>query len=386
MLASYGSFFFVLEGKGIKLWIKDGQNGRSTSPYKALKANFSSLDWDYMMDRTHEELYLDVGASFNPTGNFVGLWGLDALQASFQEGGFRKGTVHHTGTLGWYGGIQTEMTLVHAHPSQICFQSAYQLCYEAIRPNNNELKFVSDKDTYSLTEGYLKECQWIHEIYNRGPSKRGYGCCDEYRMSGQAALEVLPQLKKKAKAFLKSQPILWIHSHIWFDLMNSRLEGLRQAQKTLKTENPPNYSTKTSISLKSLDIERVCDHDGMLFLYDLDDQVIPEDSADVCKIMSANVKSQHKTLVLPDLTMGSDDWPIDPEPSWKDVMKIIKQHPQLLMRCWIYKSIWDPADSDTTNEFADAITTNNRICDTLEEAMTCWSLDRVNQWIISIKF
>ncbi|KAG1793366.1 uncharacterized protein HD556DRAFT_1238096 [Suillus plorans] len=427
MLASYGSFFFVLEGKGIKLWTKDGQDGRYTSPYEALKANFSNLDWDYMMDRTHGELYLDVGASFNPTGNFVGLWRLDALQASFQEGGFKKGTTHHTGTLGRYGGIQAEMTLKHAYHSQICFRSAYQLCYEAIRPNNNEPKFVSDKDAYNLTEGYLKECQWIHEIYNGGPSHRGYGCRDEYRMSGQAALEVLPQLKERAEAFLKSQPILWISSHVWFGLMDSRLEGLRRAQKTLKTENPPNYGTKTSIlchllrclnstpivmdphlcqSLKSLDVERVCDRDGMLFLYDLDNQIIPEDSADVRKTMGANVKSRRKTLALPNPITDSDDWPIGPEPSWKDVVKMIEQHPQLLMRHWIYDSIWDPGDSDvgllfvqftrefwlqlgrtqTTNEFADAVTTNNRICDTLEEAMTCWSLDRVNKWIISIKF
>ncbi|KAG2335332.1 hypothetical protein BDR05DRAFT_1006930 [Suillus weaverae] len=197
MLAPYGSFFFVLEGKGVKLWTKDGQDGRYNSPYEALKANFTNLDWDYMMDRNHGELYLDVGISFNPMGQFVGLWRLDALKASFKKGGFKKGVVHHTNTLGRYGGIQAEMLLAHARPSQICFRSAYQLCYEAIRPNNNRPKLISDRDAYHLTEAYLKECGWMHEIYSGGPSRRAYGCRDEYRMSGQAALEVLPYLKER---------------------------------------------------------------------------------------------------------------------------------------------------------------------------------------------
>ncbi|KAG1785186.1 uncharacterized protein HD556DRAFT_1250275 [Suillus plorans] len=242
MLAPYGSFFFVLEGKGIKLWTKDGQDGRYDSPYEALKKNFTNLDWNYMMDRNHGELYLDIGISFNPTGQFVGLWRLDALQVSFQKGGFRKGITHHTNTLGRYGGIQAEMLLANARPNQICFRSAYQLCYEAIRPNNNQPKSISDRDGYHLTDGYLKECQWMHEIYSGGASQRAYGCRDEYRMSGQAALKVLPHLKEQAEAFMKSQPILWIPSNIWFGLMDARLKGLRYAQKSLKAHKPLNYS------------------------------------------------------------------------------------------------------------------------------------------------
>lgn len=445
MLAPYGSFFFVLEGKGIKLWTKDGQDGRYDTPYQALKANFTNLDWDYMMDRNHGELYLDVGVSFNPTGQFVGLWRLDALKASFKKGGFRKGTTHHTSTLGRYGGIQAEMRQAHSRSSQICFRSAYQLCYEAIRPNNNEPKFVSDRDAYNLTEDYLKECKWTQEIYSAGPSRRAYGCRDEYRMSGQAALEVLPYLKERvglwqltlvtillmyvnqAECFMQSRPILWIPSHVWFGLMGGRLEGLRRAQKTLKLEKPLNYGNKTSIlchllrclsstpivmdlhlqeSLRRLDVARICDRDGMLFLYDMDEKIVSEDSADVRKIMGANAKSHRKTWTLPDPMTSSNDWPIGPQPSWKDVVKMIEDHPQLLMRHWVYDPIWDPGDSDvgllfiqftrefwlqlamshTTNSFADAAIINPRICNNLEEAMTCWSLDRINQWIISIQF
>ncbi|KAG2352839.1 hypothetical protein BDR07DRAFT_1283618 [Suillus spraguei] len=427
MLAPYGSFFFVLEGKGIKLWTKDGQDGRYNSPYEALKTNFANLDWDYMMDRKHGELYLDLGISFNPTGQFVGLWRLDALKASFQKGGFKKGNIHHTNTLGRYGGIQAEMMLANARSSQICFRSAYHLSYEAIRPNNNRPKFISDRDAYHFTEAYLKECRWMHEIYSGGPSQRAYGCRDEYRMSGQAALEVLPYLKKQAEAFMKSQPILWIPSNVWFGLMDSRLEGLRRLQKTLKVEKPLNYGIQTSIichllrcltstpiamdlhlrqSLQSLDVERIWDRHGMLFLYDMEEYIMKEDNAEVLKIMGANIKSRPKILPPSNHITSSDNWPIGPQPSWKDVVETVEDRPQVLMRPWIYDSIWDPGDlnigllfiqftrefwlqlggTQTTDEFMDAITVNPTICHNLQEAMTCWSLDRINQWIISIKF
>ncbi|KAG1834034.1 hypothetical protein F4604DRAFT_1945172 [Suillus subluteus] len=159
-------------------------------------------------------------------------------------------------------------------------------------------------------------------------------------------------------------------------------------------------------SLQSLDVERIRDRDGMLFLYDAQQTIIKEDNAEVHKIMGANVKSRPKTLTPSNPITSSDDWPIGPQPSWKDVVQMIEDHPQLLMRPWIYDSIWDPGDlnlgllfvqftrefwlqlggAQTTNDFMDAVTINPRICNNLQEAMVCWSLDRMNQWIISIKF
>jgi hypothetical protein len=210
--------------------------------------------------------------------------------------------------------------------------------------------------------------------------------------------------------------------------MDSRLEGLKHAQKSLKQENPPNYGNKTSIlchlmrclystpivmdphlqqSLKCLDVERVSDRFGMLFLYDMDDLIVVEDDVNVRKIMGANLKTRRKTTAqLDPITTHSDNWPIGPAPSWKEVVKMIQDQPSLLMTLWVYDPMWDPEDLDvgmlfvqftrefwlqlgeaqTTNDFADAIITNPRICDTLEEAMTCWSLECVDKWIISIKF
>ncbi|KAG1847737.1 hypothetical protein F4604DRAFT_1935799 [Suillus subluteus] len=231
-------------------------------------------------------------------------------------------------------------------------------------------------------------------------------------MSGQAALEVLSYFKEQAEVFMKSQPILWIPSKVWFDLMNSRLKGLRYAQKTLKVETLLNYGIQTSIlchllrsltstpivmdlhlrqSLQSLDVERIRDCDDMLFLYDAQQTIIKEDNAEVHKIMGANVKSCPKTLTLSNPITSSDDWLIGPQPSWKDVVQMIEDHPQLLMRPWIYDFIWDPGDlnlgllfvqftrefwlqlggAQTTNYFMDAVTINPGICNNLQEAMAC---------------
>ncbi|KAG1726207.1 hypothetical protein EDB19DRAFT_1833506 [Suillus lakei] len=54
-LSMYGSSFFILEGKGIKLLTKDGQRGHFSGPEEALRLNLPDLDWQYMMSRSHEQ-------------------------------------------------------------------------------------------------------------------------------------------------------------------------------------------------------------------------------------------------------------------------------------------------------------------------------------------
>ena len=48
----YGSFFFAVKGKGIKLFTKDGQEGVHISSEAALRQNLSGLDWEYMLNVT----------------------------------------------------------------------------------------------------------------------------------------------------------------------------------------------------------------------------------------------------------------------------------------------------------------------------------------------
>ncbi|KAG1758361.1 hypothetical protein EV702DRAFT_1053797 [Suillus placidus] len=163
----YGSLFFILEGKGIKLLTKDGQRGRFAGPEEALTRNLSDLNWPYMMDRSNGELLVDVGISFTPHSPdvpVVGVWRLDALEASFGAGGYKRGEIHHHNTLSRYGALQAEMQQERSQQTHIAFRSTYNLYYESIRTNNNQVNFASDSDAYKLAPSYLAECFQIRRL------------------------------------------------------------------------------------------------------------------------------------------------------------------------------------------------------------------------------
>ena len=191
----YGSFFFVVEGKGIKLLTKDGQGGEYISPEVALKHNLSCLNWNYMLDRNHGELLVDVSVSFTPKSKdpVVGLWRLDSLEESYAAAGFNMGTIHHHCMLHKYGAFQAEMPLDRALQTHIAFRSTYNIYYEAVQPNNNNPTFAKDSDAYNVTATYHKECSsTIMRL--RKAKRKSYGVRDEYRVSGQGAQVLLREI------------------------------------------------------------------------------------------------------------------------------------------------------------------------------------------------
>jgi hypothetical protein len=198
-LSMYGSLFFILEGKGIKLLTKDGQRGRFSGPEEALRRNLSDLDWPYMMNRTHGELLVDVGVSFTPRSPeipVVGVWRLDSLEASFGAGGYKRGEMHHHNTLSRYGALQAEMQQERSQQTHIAFRSTYNLYYESIRTNSNQANFASDSDAYKLSQSYMAECTEIAKVVE-GCKEKTYGVRDEYRVSGHAARIILENVEEK---------------------------------------------------------------------------------------------------------------------------------------------------------------------------------------------
>jgi hypothetical protein len=198
-LSMYGSSFFILEGKGIKLLTKDGQRGRFSGPEEALRRNLSDLDWQYMMSRSHGELLVDVGVSFTPHSPnipLVGVWRLDALEASFGAGGYKRGEIHHHNTLSRYGALQAEMQQERSQQTHIAFRSTYNLYYESIRTNSNQANFASDSDAYKLSPSYMAECAEIAKVVE-GCKEKTYGVRDEYRVSGHAARIILENVEEK---------------------------------------------------------------------------------------------------------------------------------------------------------------------------------------------
>ncbi|KAL4061925.1 hypothetical protein J3A83DRAFT_4384674 [Scleroderma citrinum] len=230
-LANYGSFFFVLECKGIKLWTKTFLFQEEKSPIHALLDAIPSLDWSYMVDRNNGELLVDLGIRIHPTCDekMVGLWRLDALEASFGAGGFLQGNIHHTCTLGWYGGIQAEMSQERGRQVHVAFRSAYNLAYEVIRPNDNLPTFVMDKDAYALNRDFMQECTQAINMYSGEAKQRSYGVRDEYRMGGMAAEQVMSELSSRVQKFLLSDPILWIQSKVWFEFLAQHIKALQIA-------------------------------------------------------------------------------------------------------------------------------------------------------------
>ena len=198
-LSMYGSSFFVLEGKGIKLLTKDGQRGKFAGPEEALCSNLPDLDWEYMMDRSKGELLVDVGISFTPRCSdiaVVGVWRLDALEASFGAGGYKRGDIHHHNMLSRYGALQAEMQQERAQQTHIAFRSSYNLYYEAIRTTSNQTSFASDSDAYKQSPSYMAECFHITKLLARCKDKT-FGVRDEYRVSGQAARMILRNIQSK---------------------------------------------------------------------------------------------------------------------------------------------------------------------------------------------
>ena len=113
------------------------------------------------------------------------------MEESFAKGGgYKTGTAHPINTLAGFGALQAEMTRERSQRVHITHRSAYNVIYEAVRKKDNEPWFCGDADAYNLGETFLSACDEKFKQYsNRG--SRSYGVRDEYRVSGQAAMDIL---------------------------------------------------------------------------------------------------------------------------------------------------------------------------------------------------
>src|ERR1700722_5367905 len=167
----FGSFFFVLEMKGFKLFTKETfepNHMAFTSTLDHLRQEFSALDWTYMMDRQNGELYSDIGISYHPVSSkpLVGLWRLDSLEASYGLAGYAMGEIHHLNTLDGYGALQAEMSTSRSPRNHIVFRSSYNLVYEGTRCLDNKRDLLKEKEAYSLDRSYLWQLEQVRSSVN----------------------------------------------------------------------------------------------------------------------------------------------------------------------------------------------------------------------------
>ncbi|KAI6149952.1 hypothetical protein BKA82DRAFT_4354048 [Pisolithus tinctorius] len=327
--ANYGSFFFVLECKGIKLWTKTTLSGAVQTPVQALLHGLPALDWSYMVDRANGELLVDLGISIHPTCDekLVGLWRLDALEASFGAGGYLRGNAHHTCMLGC--------------PT-----------------------FVMDKDAYALNNDFIGECMQAINMYSGDAKKRSYGVRDEYRMSGAAVEQAILVVPQRMEELLASNPILWIPTKVWLEFMAGRIRALQLAQISLKELEPPNLGILTGIichmircmsttaiildfhvreSMALLQVSRVCERLGMFFLLDLDLHHVPHlpevqdhDDLEVLKLMEGKLKRGDGRPAWPRIPPLDEveQFPIGSRPTWAKLTRTIQLQPWLIMQDW----------------------------------------------------
>ncbi|KAG1839613.1 hypothetical protein C8R48DRAFT_621556 [Suillus tomentosus] len=432
-LSMYGSSFFILEGKGIKLLTKDGQRGRFSGPEEALLHNLPDLNWEYMMNRRHGELLVDIGISFTPHSPevpVVGLWRLDALEASFGAGGYKRGEMHHHNMLSRYGALQAEMQQERSQQTHIAFRSTYNLYYESIRTNNNQVNFASDSDAYRISPSYMAECFDVMKVVD-GCKEKTYGVRDEYRVSGHAARIMLDNIQSKAIEYLQSDPILWIPSKIWFELMRRRMREIQRTQIKIVKKNPPNLGILTGVlnhmlrsttstpiiydfhireSLALLEYRNVLETSGMFFVHDFElnsdtclEEVQQIDDVHVLALMGVNAKAQRDRAVARMVAWQSseselEDYPIGRTPTWARLKAAISSSPGLIMREWTFPSRLSNTQLSVERLFimftrqmwlmltTEVIKGFRPYPNSLREAMKCWTITSIDDTLAAVTF
>lgn len=197
-LGIFGSFYFVMEAKGIKQHTNCVIGQDNENPYESLCAKVNYLDFEYLKKRENGQLVMDLGLGFHPIGAngepIVCLWDLQKTGQSYRAAGMQQGKVHYTNTMANFGGRQAEMSQNRSSLVQVCFRSTYGLHYEPVRRiRGGEISLCEDAEAYHTTGAFMKSCNDYVRMLNGG-RKRGYGGRDEIRGSGAAICEVLENL------------------------------------------------------------------------------------------------------------------------------------------------------------------------------------------------
>jgi hypothetical protein len=197
LLGRYGSFFFVVDSRGIKLLSK--QYPLHKQPQVVVQDMLPFLDLGHMMDRKHGELILDLGISYHPGPNqipMIGLWKLSAVDSSYRAMGTNKGHIHHACTLDEYGGRQARMKKQRRIHTQLLSRSTYNLVFEVIRTGGQGQYLCSDKDAIRCGEKYMEACHAWKVLFQQA-GYQAFGVREEVRGSAAAIFDMFPAASVK---------------------------------------------------------------------------------------------------------------------------------------------------------------------------------------------
>ena len=199
LLSRFGSFFFVLDSRGVKTLTK--QHVLEKNAFQTLQTLVPSLDWVHMMDRKNGELYLDLGVSFHPINTsepMVGLWRLSSLRSSYSLMGHSKKNCKefHHNNMQEYGSMNAQTSDTTREHTHISKRISYNLNFEAVRVPGQQDYISTLGDAIRCNQKYMEGCQRWVKVLEEG-EKHSYGVRDELRASAYVVNELLQNVIKR---------------------------------------------------------------------------------------------------------------------------------------------------------------------------------------------
>jgi hypothetical protein len=235
----------------------------------------------------------------------------------------------------------------------------------------------------------------------------------------------------QAREYLKSDPVLWIPSKIWFELLRRRVREIQRTQISIVKRNPPNlgiltgvlnhmlrsttstpiiYDSHVNESLALLEYRNVLETAGMFFLQNFDlgsdtclEEVQQIDDVNVLALMGVTAKAQRDRAVRRMDTCTSteselEDYPLGRTPTWTRLKAAISSSPAMIMRPWA----WLPRLSNAHLSVGRLVVMFTRHMwlmlasevfkgirphpNSLQEAMKCWTITSIDDTLAAVAF
>ncbi|KIJ25955.1 hypothetical protein M422DRAFT_273046 [Sphaerobolus stellatus SS14] len=172
----FGSFFFIMDIRGIKLTNKD-RDHLGNAPFEVLADVIPALDFHYMFKPENGECVIDLGISAGSEADqpMVGLWNLTKVDASFAQAGTNTPYLFNVGTLADYGAVSAEYPIDCASVLQMRYHMAYNLIFEIVHGN---IQFPENSDAYAANSTFHAHINQIVNLY-RDAKQSSYGVRDE---------------------------------------------------------------------------------------------------------------------------------------------------------------------------------------------------------------
>ncbi|KAG2045498.1 hypothetical protein BDR06DRAFT_1015590 [Suillus hirtellus] len=235
----------------------------------------------------------------------------------------------------------------------------------------------------------------------------------------------------QAIPYLQSDPILWIPSTIWFELIRRRIREIQRTQVSIVKKNPPNLGILTGLlnhmlrsttstpiiydshvreSLALLEYRNVLETAGMFFLQDFDlssstclDEVQQIDDVNVLGLMGVTAKAQRDRAVKSmdawrSNEAESEEYPLGRTPTWTTLKTTIANSPATIMRDWSWTSRMSNIQL-TVGRLVVMFTRHTWLMlmqevlkgiapypNSLCEAMKCWTITSIDDTLASVAF